>query len=253
MGRAEEGRGRMHKKMLAACCAVIAALLLLLPLPVGAAAAGDVGEAYAAAVYDNASGMPFSEANLTIQTPDGFLYIGSYGGLTRFDGRRFEAVEGVSSAVSLFTDSRGRLWVGTSEMGAVCLDGGSLTVYGPEEGLNSSVRGFCEEESGDILMATRSGLFLLDGNGQISQLPDERFRGKYILSIAGDGAGNVYGIGTGKSCSGGRWRRPASILRSSTRILRAADMSISGPRARNCITAACFSPPPRWSASSWAA
>ncbi len=184
----------MHKKMLAACCAVIAALLLLLPLPVGAAAAGDVGEAYAAAVYDNASGMPFSEANLTIQTPDGFLYIGSYGGLTRFDGRRFEAVEGVSSAVSLFTDSRGRLWVGTSEMGAVCLDGGSLTVYGPEEGLNSSVRGFCEEENGDILMATRSGLFLLDGNGQISQLPDERFRGKYILSIAGDGAGNVYGI-----------------------------------------------------------
>ena len=163
----------MHKKMLTACCAVIATLLLLLPLPVGAAAAGDVGEAYAAAVYDNASGMPFSEANLTIQTPDGFLYIGSYGGLTRFDGRRFEAVEGVSSAVSLFTDSRGRLWVGTSEMGAVCLDGGSLTVYGPEEGLNSSVRGFCEEENGDILMATRSGLFLLDGNGQISQLPDE--------------------------------------------------------------------------------
>ena len=184
----------MHKKMLAACCAVIAALLLLLPLPVGAAAAGGVGEAYAAAVYDNASGMPFSEANLTIQTPDGFLYIGSYGGLTRFDGRRFEAVEGVSSAVSLFTDSRGRLWVGTSEMGAVCLDGGSLTVYGPEEGLNSSVRGFYEEENGDILMSTRAGLFLLDGNGQISPLPDERFRGKYILSIAGDGEGNVYGV-----------------------------------------------------------
>ena len=110
---------------------------------------------------------PLHPSLVTVAVKDG------YGGLTRFDGRRFEAVEGVSSAVSLFTDSRGRLWVGTSEMGAVCLDGGSLTVYGPEEGLNSSVRGFCEEENGDILMATRSGLFLLDGNGQISQLPDE--------------------------------------------------------------------------------
>ena len=184
----------MRKKTLAFCCAALAAVLLLCLLPAGAAAAGGVGDPYAAAVYDNASGMPYSEANLTIQTPDGFIYIGSYGGLTRFDGRRFEAVEGVSSAVSLFTDTRGRLWAGTSETGAACLDRGSLTVYGPEEGLNSSVRGFCEEENGDILMATRSGLFLLDGNGQISQLPDERFRGKYILTIAGDGAGNVYGI-----------------------------------------------------------
>ena len=184
----------MRKKMLAACWAALAAALLFLLLPVGAAAAGGVGDPYAAAVYDNASGMPFSEANLTIQTPDGFIYIGSYGGLTRFDGRSFEAVEGVSSAVSLFTDSRGRLWAGTSEMGAACLDGGSLTVYGPEEGLNSSVRGFYEEENGDILMSTRSGLFLLDGNGQISELQDERFRGKYILSIAGDGEGNVYGV-----------------------------------------------------------
>ena len=184
----------MRKKLLAVCCAALAAVFLFLLLPVGAAADGSVGEQYAAAVYDNASGMPFSEANLTIQTPDGFIYIGSYGGLTRFDGRSFEVVEGISSAVSLFTDSRGRLWVGTSEMGAVCLDGGSLTVYGPEEGLNSSVRGFYEEENGDILMAARAGLFLLDGAGQISEIGDERFRGKYIHSLAGDGAGNVYGI-----------------------------------------------------------
>ncbi len=184
----------MRKTMLALCSAALAAVFLFLLLPAGAAAAGGVGEQYAAAVYDNASGMPFSEANLTIQTPDGFIYIGSYGGLTRFDGRSFEVVEGVSSAVSLFSDSKGRLWVGTSEMGAACLEGGSLTVYGPEEGLNSSVRGFYEEENGDILMATRSGLFLLDGAGQISEMLDERFRGKYILSIAGDGTGNVYGI-----------------------------------------------------------
>ena len=168
----------MRKTIRELSCGLLAAVLLaLLLLPPVARAAGDDGQArYAAAVYDNASGMPFSEANLTIQTPDGFIYIGSYGGLTRFDGRSFEAVEGVSSAVSLYVDSRDRLWVGTSEMGAVCIDGGSLTVYGAEAGLtSSSVRGFCEEENGDILMATRSGLFVLDGAGQIREIRDERF------------------------------------------------------------------------------
>ena len=172
--------------------ALLAALLLLPPT----VRAQDAGQAqYAAAVYDNTSGMPYSEANLTIQTPDGFIYIGSYGGLTRFDGRSFEVVEGVSSAVSLYVDSRDRLWVGTSEMGAVCIDGGSLTVYGPEEGLaSSSVRGFYEEENGNILMATRSGLFVLDGAGQVREILDERFSGKYFLALAGDGLGNVYGV-----------------------------------------------------------
>ena len=187
----------MRKTIRELSCGLLAAVLLaLLLLPPVARAAGDDGQArYAAAVYDNASGMPFSEANLTIQTPDGFIYIGSYGGLTRFDGRSFEAVEGVSSAVSLYVDSRDRLWVGTSEMGAVCIDGGSLTVYGAEAGLtSSSVRGFCEEENGDILMATRSGLFVLDGAGQIREIRDERFVGKYFLALVGDGLGNVYGV-----------------------------------------------------------
>ncbi len=63
----------MRKTMLALCSAALAAVFLFLLLPAGAAAAGGVGEQYAAAVYDNASGMPFSEANLTIQTPDGFI------------------------------------------------------------------------------------------------------------------------------------------------------------------------------------
>ena len=178
-------------------CALLAAILLAaLLLPAGARAAdGAAQDNYAAAVYDNASGMPFSEANLTIQTPDGFIYIGSYGGLTRYDGRSFEIVEGVSSAVSMFVDSRDRLWVGTSERGAVCIDGGNLTAYGAEEGLTAtSVRGFYEEENGDILMATISGLFVLDGAGEIREIQDERLLGKYFLPIVGDGLGNVYGV-----------------------------------------------------------
>ncbi len=94
------------------------------------------------------------------------IYIGAYGGLICYDGRRFETVEGVSSAVTLFCDSRGRLWAGTSEMSAACIERGAVTVYGTGEGLPAtSVRGFYELENGDILMATRSGLACLDAAG----------------------------------------------------------------------------------------
>ena len=167
----------------------------VLPLKGESAFAGDGAERrLAAVVYDNSSGLPFSEANTAVQTPDGFIYIGSYGGLTRFDGQRFEPVSGVSSAVCLFVDSAERLWVGTSEMGAVCIDGGTQTVYGPEQGLeSSSVRGFYEEPDGSILMATRSGLFVLDNAAErVRAFSDARFAGKYIISLTGDSFGNAY-------------------------------------------------------------
>ena len=186
----------MAERLKRSLCLLLAVISALAGLTLRAFAADAESEtSYAAAVYDNTSGMPFSEANVTIQTPDGFIYIGSYGGLTRYDGRSFTAVEGVSSAVCLFVDSRGRLWAGTSEMGAVCLDGDTRTVYRPEEErLSSSVRGFYEYENGDMLMATRTGLYLLDSAGQLRELGDERLKGQYIVFLTGDGQGNVYGV-----------------------------------------------------------
>ena len=150
---------------------------------------------YAAKVYDRNSGLPFSEANLTIQTPDGFIYIGAYGGLIRYDGRKFETVEGVSSAVSLFCDSKGRLWAGTNEMGAVCIDRGNTTVYGISEGLPaSSVNGFYEYEDGSILMATRSGLACLDISGVIHVLQVIGLEGVYFTQLCSAGKDEVYAL-----------------------------------------------------------
>ena len=37
-------------------------------------------------LYDNTNGLPTSDANAIVQTADGFIWIGSYGGLIRFNG-----------------------------------------------------------------------------------------------------------------------------------------------------------------------
>ena len=72
--------------------------------------------------YDNTNGLPTGEANTALQTSDGYVWIGSYGGLIRFDGTTFHnysegGVFPSSGIRTLFEDSKGRLWIGTNDMG----------------------------------------------------------------------------------------------------------------------------------------
>ena len=65
-------------------------------------------DGYSAVLYDNKSGLPTSEANAIVQTEEGFIWIGSYSGLIRYDGNTFQSLSkdaGISSVVSLFVDS----------------------------------------------------------------------------------------------------------------------------------------------------
>ena len=79
-------------------------------------------ENFSSVVYNNTNGLPTSEANAIAQTSEGFIWIGSYSGLLRYDGNTFERMDsttGVSSVISLHVDQRDRLWVGTNESGLV--------------------------------------------------------------------------------------------------------------------------------------
>ena len=44
---------------------------------------------YSAVLYDNTNGLPTAEANAIVQTSEGFIWIGSYGGLIRYDGNPY--------------------------------------------------------------------------------------------------------------------------------------------------------------------
>ena len=120
------------------------------------------GEGYASFLYNNTTGLPTSEANAIVQTEDGFIWIGSYGGLIRYDGNTFERMDsttGIASVVSLFVDSRQRLWIGTNDSGAaVMTKEGITTMYKKSDGLPSfSVRCFAEDPDGTVYIATTGG------------------------------------------------------------------------------------------------
>ena len=153
-------------------------------------------------IYDSRSGMPASAANDIAETDDGYIWIGSYAGLTRFNGREFEFIHesGISSVTSLMTDSSGRLWIGTNDSGIAMYTDNNFVSVASEDGLPAnSIRCFVEAEDGSIYAGTTGNLCKLkvdeNGNIQIDIIENEI---TYVTSICTYN-GNVIGTtNTGK-------------------------------------------------------
>ena len=96
------------------------------------------GVNYSSVLYDNMNGLPTSEANDIAETEEGFIWIGSYGGLTRYDGNTFERMNsttGIGNVACLYADTQNRLWIGTNDSGLAMLDHGSATPGASRTGL----------------------------------------------------------------------------------------------------------------------
>ena len=185
-------------------CAALAVLLVLLTAAPCALAEGTparLGEGYSAVLYDNSNGLPTSEANAIVQSADGYIWIGSYSGLIRYDGNRFyryDASSGVSSVVTIYSDSRGRIWIGTNDSGAACLEDETFTFYGRAEGLSSaSIRSITEDEAGNILIATTMGLAYVDPEGALFSINDAMINRQYICELAPGPENVIYGVTLG--------------------------------------------------------
>lgn len=155
------------------------------------------GVGYSAVLYDNSNGLATSEANAIAQTKDGFIWLGGYSGLIRYDGNtfyRYDSSVGITSVVSLYVDSKDRLWIGTNDNGAAVYDRGNFSFYGRKEGLVSlSIRSITEDSMGNIILATTQGLAYIDKNDKLHFLDDKNINEKYICEIKSDADGVVYG------------------------------------------------------------
>ncbi|MFW6040038.1 MAG: two-component regulator propeller domain-containing protein [Gemmatimonadota bacterium] len=76
--------------------------------------------AHAIDQWTTEDGLPQNSVNAIVEAPDGHLWLGTFGGLVRFDGTRFTLVERVDSAGrhidrvhSLAVAPDGGLWIGT--------------------------------------------------------------------------------------------------------------------------------------------
>ena len=158
----------------------------------------DSDKRYAAFLYDNSSGLLTSEANAIAQTGIGFVWIGGYGGLTRYDGSEFHHFDpsfGVASVNCLFVDSHDRLWIGTNDSGLAVRQNAAFKFWGRTEGLISlSVRAICEDAAGNIIVATTEGMAYVDSeNEELHMIEDHRIQDKYVRKLKADADGVIYG------------------------------------------------------------
>ena len=187
----------------AVCCAAALLSAFLIPNRFALAAEDDPRASAAYVMYDNKNGLPTSEANAIVQSKDGFIWIGGYSGLIRYDGidfMRFDSSYGITSVVSLYIDSKERLWVGTSDNGAVLHENGEFRFFGRGEGLESLfVHAITEDARGNIIFATTEGLFYADAELALHRIDDERTNCEYVCEVICDNEGVVYGTTLGGS------------------------------------------------------
>lgn len=127
---------------------------------------------YSRRVWQSSEGLPEDFTQAFAQTPDGYLWIGTSGGLARFDGVRFAVFNSGNepafkddSVYSLLTTRDGTLWLGTDGGGLIRYRKGVFRAFGIEQGLtNPFVRVLFEDNGGRLWVGTDGGLFRLDGD-----------------------------------------------------------------------------------------
>ena len=68
---------------------------------------------YVRDTWETQQGLPQSSVMAVLQTRDGYLWVGTHGGLARFDGVGFSLFLKNQHVHALLEDSSGTLWAGT--------------------------------------------------------------------------------------------------------------------------------------------
>ncbi len=157
--------------------------------------AGEMG--YSVKLYDGTNGLPTSDANAILSASDGFIWIGSYGGLIRYDGVTFErqtSPSEITNVNTLFEDSRGYLWAGTNDNGVVAVNREKVWHYDYRDGMDtSSIKAISEDSSGNVIIGTTQGIYYVDVDMKLHKLDDPLLNGEYILRMTVDSNGAIYG------------------------------------------------------------
>lgn len=162
---------------------------------------------YVSRVWTAADGLPGNTITDIIQDHNGYIYIGTYEGLVRFDGIDFEIMNrntvegfGVLAVRSIYEDNKGNLWVGSNDEGLARISPDGIKMFDVKNGLpNNSVRDIIEDHDGNIWIGTADGVVYIDKDENIC-CPQglENFDAEHILvqALYCDTAGRVWIVST---------------------------------------------------------
>jgi diguanylate cyclase (GGDEF)-like protein len=155
-------------------------------------------------VWQTEQGLPLNTVQSLYQTRDGYLWVGTAGGLARFDGVRFttydssRAPEMASQPIFGFMeDAQGQLWIGHTKGAAIYHNGIFESAISAEVTGGRRVWSFAQAPDGAVWAATENGLVrwnkgVTQRYQQADGLPTNRLR-----SLAFDSEGTLWIATTG--------------------------------------------------------
>jgi signal transduction histidine kinase/ligand-binding sensor domain-containing protein len=151
-------------------------------------------------------GLPDSHVNVIVQSQNGYLWVGTDGGLARFDGTHFALVHFRSensrevAVHSLISTSNGDLWVGTDsglehvpKTAVDHFDRTLVKLYHPGAGLSDQISCLHLSREGVLWVGTNRGLYLLDHGSFVTVIAKEMISriesasNGHLLIITGEG------------------------------------------------------------------
>src|SRR5882757_5207908 len=136
-------------------CFISGLLLLAALLSAFGLSAAEEHANWAYRAWQTDEGLPDNSVTGVAQTSDGYLWVATYGGLMRFDGASFAAVQlpGLlrKSVRTMLLDRHGRFWLGIDTGSVICLESNVSRTYGSGDGLpGDRIAAMAEDHLGAI-------------------------------------------------------------------------------------------------------
>ena len=155
--------------------------------------------------WREAEGLPQSRLRGVVQTRDGYLWLGSAGGLIRFDGASFTLFNVETGSLKdnevwgLKEDHEGGLWIGTVGGGVTRLKDGRFTTYTTADGLPSDlVRQIDTDREGNVWVATSRGIGRFSQGSFSAYTTKDGLAHDFVVRICVSPTRGVYAIAANK-------------------------------------------------------
>lgn len=149
-------------------------------------------------IYTAEEGLAQSTVNAILQDSKGFIWVGTNGGLCRFDGRKFicyNSIDGLpgNKITAIKEDSYGNLWLACEGKGVARFDGKSFQVFTESEGLISNdVKDISIDLSDEVYVATFSGLSIWNGHSFYHLTDTNGLSNNYAQAVLCDSKGSIW-------------------------------------------------------------
>ena len=145
--------------------------------------------------YTSIDGLVHNSVWAIHRDADGMLWLGTTGGVSRFDGARFSTLalpqpQASHRISAIYRDGEGRVWLGTEGGGVSRFDGESFTSFTTKDGLaDNAVRAICRDADGAMWFSTVGGVSRFDGESFASFTAADGLVHTFnmTLEIQGDG------------------------------------------------------------------